>query len=293
MVFFFQNKIHFPTGRRASQPSFRPPKRSGGCCPVGCQTPVFPENPNVSGKVFGFSNSGFGRNPGAYLGRMHLQLEFEQVTQPSVSPVQTMDSSWRAEPMFFRGARPLSAGEWDGLFRCAKRKPRNAALLGLLYFAAMRISEATAIRWEDLAFSSDNNKPGALRLRRQATKGKRIGMNLPLHPQAQDALKKWLSSLQAKQKVSPRDFVFSGRAPGSRLSRISAWEMVKRAYAQAGMTGRGYALHSLRKAAANAILANTKNVEIVRQTLRHARLDTTQAYLTEDAGAVAEAILRL
>ena len=221
------------------------------------------------------------------------QLEFEQMSKSAISPVQTLDPNNPPEALFFRGARPLSRVEWESLFRLAARKPRNRALFGLLYFAALRISEATNIRWEDLAFSSDAAKPGALRLRRQATKGKRVGMNLPLHPQAQAALKTWLSALQRKQKVSPRDFVFPGKTTGSRLSRISAWETAKRLYAKAGMTSRGYALHSLRKGAAGALLAMTNNVEIVRQTLRHARLETTQAYLSEDAGAVADAMLRL
>jgi len=118
-------------------------------------------------------------------------------------------------------------------------------------------------------------------------------MVIPLHPRAQAALLRWMQFSQKKRTIRPADFVFPGANPETQINRVSAWEMVKRLYARAKISGPGCALHSLRKSYGTNILAQSRSVETVRRALRHAKLETSRAYIAPDRAEVANAILSL
>ncbi len=253
------------------------------------------ENPDVSGGMSGVFGLKSRKNAASILAGMSYQSEFELgfgALPPS--PVNVICSqTFEGDAVFFQGTRPLTESELQRLFHAAGKKSRNSALLLFLFHTGLRITEAAAVKWSDLTFHTDPGLPGMVRVRKSTTKGRRQGAVIPLHPRAQAALRRWLDDRQRNDQVRPGDFVFPGQGGHGGLDRRSAWEMIKRLYSRAGITGPGCALHSLRKSFGTQILARTKSVETVRRALRHARLETSKAYIAPDSSEIAEAILSL
>lgn len=65
------------------------------------------------------------------------------------------------------------------------------------------------------------------------------------------------------------------------LSRWSIWRAFKRAVGAAGLTGRGYTVHSLRKCYAWNLYKKTRSIPAVQRDLNHDRPDTTFIYLQQ------------
>lgn len=78
-------------------------------------------------------------------------------------------------------------------------------------------------------------------------------------------------------------YVFStrrGRAGDRRkVHRTTFWRHFERAVVSAGLDGRGYTVHSLRKCYAVALYRRTGSVELVQRDLGHHSIATTALYL--------------
>jgi integrase/recombinase XerD len=150
---------------------------------------------------------------------------------------------------------------------------RDTALLEFLYGTGARISEAVGLTIDDLDLAGAavtlHGKGGRTRL-------------VPLGRYARAALEAYLvqgrPELAAKGRGTPAVFL---NARGGPLSRQSAWTILHRAAAAAGLPVDGphaVSPHTLRHSYATHLLDGGADVRVVQELLGHASVTTTQVY---------------
>ncbi|MCM3925618.1 site-specific tyrosine recombinase XerD [Frankia sp. AiPs1] len=149
----------------------------------------------------------------------------------------------------------------------AVRRLRATALLELLYGTGARISEAVGLAVDDLDLEA-----AAVRLHGKGGRDRIV----PLGRCAVAALADYLR-LGRPSLAGPRSgaAVFLSRR-GNRLSRQSAWTVLRTAAAQAGVDG--VSPHVLRHSFATHLLDGGADVRVVQELLGHASVSTTQIY---------------
>jgi integrase/recombinase XerD len=159
---------------------------------------------------------------------------------------------------------------------------RDAALLELLYGTGLRISEAVALDVDDVdrvvraashGFGADEPAPG-LRVLGKGAKERIV----PVGSYAQRALDAYLVRgrpvLAARGRGTPALFV---NARGGRLSRQSAWAVLRSVAEKAGITAE-VSPHTLRHSYATHLLDGGADIRVVQELLGHASVTTTQIY---------------
>lgn len=192
-----------------------------------------------------------------------------------------------------RGCRPLTDSEIQNLLEMISapqlRRERALILLGLR--TGMRLSSILSLRVGDVA--SAGRVRDRIRVRRATVKGKTMGYDMPLHPQAAAAVQDQLDSLISR---SPSAFLFPGSRRGSRLHRTQGWRIITDVFATAGLVGglRELGTHTLRKTFARLIYSALKNDLIgTCRAMRHSSVETTIEYLSFNEEEVDSAILNL
>ena len=151
---------------------------------------------------------------------------------------------------------------------------RDRALLELVYGTGARISEAVGLDIDDL-----DRTPGraAVRLFGKGSKERVV----PLGSFALEAVEAYLVRGRPALAVGS-----SGGSPGvflntrgARLSRQSAWAVLRVAAERAGLAGAEHiSPHTLRHSFATHLLAGGADVRVVQELLGHASVTTTQIY---------------
>ncbi|WP_315092665.1 site-specific tyrosine recombinase XerD [uncultured Cellulomonas sp.] len=151
---------------------------------------------------------------------------------------------------------------------------RDRALLELVYGTGARISEAVGLDVDDV-----DRTPGraAVRLFGKGSKERVV----PLGTYALEALEAYLVRARPALAVGSR-----GGSPGvflntrgARLSRQSAWAVLRVAAERAGLAGAEHiSPHTLRHSFATHLLAGGADVRVVQELLGHASVTTTQIY---------------
>jgi integrase/recombinase XerD len=168
--------------------------------------------------------------------------------------------------------RLLEAAGSDG----TPRARRDRALLEVLYGTGARISEAVGLDIDDMDLVG-----GAVRLFGKGSKDRVV----PLGSFAKAALELYLTSarlsLAARAPVKAaghgsRAAVFLN-ARGGRLSRQSAWTVLRTAATRAGLVA-DISPHTLRHSFATHLLDGGADVRVVQELLGHASVTTTQIY---------------
>jgi integrase/recombinase XerD len=151
---------------------------------------------------------------------------------------------------------------------------RDRALLELLYATGARISEACGLSVGDFDFDH--------RLVRLFGKGAKERI-VPYGRVAAAALDEWFSPSGRVRLVPDRwarrsdaEAVFLN-ARGGRLSRQSAWAVVKHHGERAGLAGK-LSPHVLRHSCATHLLDHGADLRVVQEMLGHATISTTQIY---------------
>lgn len=174
--------------------------------------------------------------------------------------------------------KPLSEAEVTALLDAVVATDplalRDRALLELLYATGARISEAVGLSMGDIEFDQ--------RLVRLFGKGSKERI-VPFGRAAGAALDDWFSSRGRIRLVPERwrrrddaEAVFlNGR--GNRLSRQSAWAVVKRYGRRAGIEAE-LSPHVLRHSCATHLLDHGADLRVVQEMLGHASISTTQVY---------------
>ncbi|KQR17689.1 recombinase XerC [Cellulomonas sp. Leaf334] len=151
---------------------------------------------------------------------------------------------------------------------------RDRALLELVYGTGARISEAVGLDVDDV-----DRTPGraAVRLISKGSKERVV----PLGAFALEAVETYLVLARPTLAVgstggSPGVFL---NTRGARLSRQSAWAVLRLAAERAGLAGaEQISPHTLRHSFATHLLAGGADVRVVQELLGHASVTTTQLY---------------
>ncbi|MBK5306559.1 MAG: site-specific tyrosine recombinase XerD [Frankiaceae bacterium] len=146
---------------------------------------------------------------------------------------------------------------------------RDRALLEVLYGTGARISEAVGLAVDDL-----DRGGGLVRLDGKGGKQRMV----PVGSYAQRAVEAYLVRgrplLAATGRGTPALFL---NARGGRLSRQSAWTVLRSAADKAGLTAH-VSPHTLRHSFATHLLDGGADVRVVQELLGHASVTTTQVY---------------
>ncbi len=146
---------------------------------------------------------------------------------------------------------------------------RDRALLEVLYGAGARISEAIGLDIDDI-----DTTEGVVRLFGKGSKERLV----PLGSYAGEAVAAYLVRgrpvLAAKGKGTPAVFL---NQRGGRLSRQSAWSVLRAAAERANLSGH-VSPHTLRHSFATHLLDGGADVRVVQELLGHASVTTTQIY---------------
>jgi integrase/recombinase XerD len=154
---------------------------------------------------------------------------------------------------------------------------RDAALLELLYGTGIRISEAVALDVDEVdrlaRTPADEPAPG-LRVLGKGDKERIV----PVGSYARKALDAYLirgrPMLVAAGRGTPALFV---NTRGDRLSRQSAWAVLRSVAEKAGITAE-VSPHTLRHSYATHLLDGGADIRVVQELLGHASVTTTQIY---------------
>ena len=150
---------------------------------------------------------------------------------------------------------------------------RDRALLEVLYATGARISEAVALDVDDLAGQLDGGA-ASVKLHGKGSKDRVVPIGCAALRAAGDYLTAGRPALARDGVRTPALFV---NARGGRLSRQSAWSVLRRAAEKAGIE-RQISPHVLRHSYATHLLDGGADVRVVQELLGHASVTTTQIY---------------
>jgi integrase/recombinase XerD len=143
---------------------------------------------------------------------------------------------------------------------------RDRTMLEVFYAGALRVSEMTGLRLEDVKLDA-----GYALVRGKGDKERIV----PLGRAAQEVLREYLNQSRPVllgQRTSP--LMFIGRH-GNKLSRQRVWQMVN---AASEASGRHASPHMLRHSCATHMVENGADLRTVQTILGHADISTTQVY---------------
>jgi integrase/recombinase XerD len=146
---------------------------------------------------------------------------------------------------------------------------RDRALLELLYGTGARISEAIGLDVDDL-----DRAAGLVRLDGKGGKQRIVPVGSYAGRAVEDYLVRARPGLVTAGRGTPALFL---NARGGRLSRQSAWTVLRSAAARAGIAG-DLSPHTLRHCFATHLLDGGADVRVVQELLGHASVTTTQVY---------------
>jgi integrase/recombinase XerD len=152
--------------------------------------------------------------------------------------------------------RILSERQVFALLEAVEDRPRDHALIRLLYNGGLRVSELVTLRWRNLVEGVANvtGKGGKTRV-----------VRLSRGTWAE------LQALRTEETIG-EDFVFP-------MSAVNAWKRVKRAARLAGISEVPVSPHFLRHSHGTHALRRGADLATVRDTLGHASIATTSRYL--------------
>jgi integrase/recombinase XerD len=161
----------------------------------------------------------------------------------------------------------------DGVLGDGPVPLRDRALLELLYSTGARISEAVGLDIDDLDMT-----PGraAVRLFGKGSKERIV----PVGSYAAEAIDAYVvrarPALAAGGRGTPALFL---NVRGARLSRQSAWAVLRTAAERAGLASAAHVSpHTLRHSFATHLLQGGADIRVVQELLGHASVTTTQIY---------------
>jgi integrase/recombinase XerD len=146
----------------------------------------------------------------------------------------------------------------------AQQQPRDRVLLHLLYGAGLRVSEACNLRWRNLRPNSDG---GLISVFGKGGQSRSIALPAGL----------WADLIGLRGSAAAEDQVFQSRS-GKPLDRGRVRRIILEATRAAGIN-EPVSPHWLRHAHASHALDAGAPLSLVRDTLGHASISTTSAYL--------------
>jgi integrase/recombinase XerD len=175
-----------------------------------------------------------------------------------------------------RVPKTLSEAQVDGLLRAPDDATdlglRDRAMLELMYASGLRVSELVQLKTLHVSLNE-----GVLRILGKGSKERLV----PFGQEAREWLERYLQEARPAL-LGPRqtDALFvtsSGPKPGTAMSRVMFWNLVKRYAVRAGIT-TPLSPHTLRHAFATHLLNHGADLRAVQMLLGHADISTTTIY---------------
>ena len=160
--------------------------------------------------------------------------------------------------------------------RSPKQGLRDWALLAFLYGTGLRLSEALALTYQDVAYQ--DGVPHAITVKGKGDKERVV----VLSPTAQRALHQWLKHRNLEgSPVSPYIWSHtSGPRKGEPFSPRTVQAMLKRVARRAGLKNwEKLTPHKLRHSYASALVEAGRSIAEVKELLGHSSIATTQVYV--------------
>ncbi len=187
------------------------------------------------------------------------------------------------EPLAQAAPRALSDDEQRALVREAEAgKPRDRAIVVLLLYTGLRLTELVALDVGDARISA---RKGLLVVR--SGKGDRY-REVPLNRPVRDALEPWLR-VRAKQIAAGEPALFVG-PQGRRLSSRAVDMVIRNIARRAGLA---LSAHVLRHTCVTNLVRGGNDIVLVAELLGHQRLETTRRYSLPSAADRQAAMERL
>ncbi|MGN5651081.1 tyrosine-type recombinase/integrase [Bacillus sp. Brlt_9] len=155
-------------------------------------------------------------------------------------------------------------------------KTKNICIINVFSYCAIRVSELSRMKWEDIDFK---NKIITVK------KGKgRKDRRVPLFKEIEDDLKK------LKKEQSPKsDYVFTAKNTGRPMQPRSIHDLIKR-HSSAAKIKKNVGCHTFRHTAATKYLTEGVNLRYIQKLLGHSNISTTMRYLNPDEQEVNKAL---
>ena len=175
--------------------------------------------------------------------------------------------------------KALSVSEMNSILEAAKRiddpiSMRDYLLIELLYSTGARVSEVIGINLIDINQTEIGGETiSTLKLRGKGGKERIV----PLGSFARKAIEDYLVRTRPSLLKKRNENALFLNVRGGRLSRVSAWEIVKRAAQRAGLETR-VTPHVFRHSYATHLLDGGADIRVVQELLGHASVTTTQIY---------------
>lgn len=187
----------------------------------------------------------------------------------NVDPTSLVESARRPDPF----PKALQVEEAIALVEApggeTEGERRDRALLEFLYATGARVSEAVGIDLSDLDLTD--------KVVMVTGKGQKQRL-VPLGAKCVEAVRQWLPHrLRLIRSNEPGDPVFLNLR-GRRLSRQSAFNIVKKYAAKAGIEPGKVSPHVLRHSVATHMVEAGADLRTVQEMLGHATISTTQVY---------------
>jgi len=164
---------------------------------------------------------------------------------------------------------------------------RDHAILELMYGSGARVSEIVGLNTSDISTAqTTDGEIQTLKLRGKGSKERLV----PLGGFAQRALSDYLVRLRPElaNKQSKTTSALFLNSQGTRLSRVSAWQIVSDAADRAGLKGK-ISPHVFRHSYATHLLDGGADIRVVQELLGHSSVTTTQIYTLVTIDKVREA----
>jgi integrase/recombinase XerD len=149
---------------------------------------------------------------------------------------------------------------------------RDRTMLELMYASGLRVSELVGLKVIHVGLNE-----GVLRVLGKGSKERLV----PFGELARDWLERWLRQgrpeLLGARQTEALFVTSAGRTPGTAMSRVMFWNLVKRYARQAGITAP-LSPHTLRHAFATHLLNHGADLRAVQMLLGHADISTTTIY---------------
>ena len=175
-----------------------------------------------------------------------------------------------------RVPKTLGEAQVDALLRAPDADTdlgmRDRAMLELMYASGLRVSELVQLKALHVSLNE-----GVLRILGKGSKERLV----PFGEEAREWLQRYMQrarpALLGQRQTEDLFVTSSGPKPGTGMSRVMFWNLVKRYALQAGITAP-LSPHTLRHAFATHLLNHGADLRAVQMLLGHADISTTTIY---------------
>lgn len=152
-----------------------------------------------------------------------------------------------------------------------KLRRRYRAMMLIFLYCGLRKSELVELKLDDVDFVN-----GRLLIHGKGSKQRYVYMN----DKVIEALQSYLEIRSELKNAAYSRFVFLTGSGSEKMAVSDINRYVERLFKEAGLEGKGYVVHTLRKTMATALHNNGVDIYTIKEILGHDNIQTTTIYLS-------------